>query len=358
MIDTEKDYMVATQCLTYNQAPFIIDALNGFARQETTFSCVYIIVDDASTDGEQAVLKQWAKAHLACDDGILWKELPYGEIAEAKYVGKANTTFVLLLLKENHYQTGKSTKKREYILPWIQKAKYYAICEGDDYWMHPHKLQQQVEMLENDESVGAVHTDCASLSENDSFKHFINRDKSINPEIDTSNWEKAINQYYNGRLVVRTCTVLIRRTLLEQIRKADPFLFDGHLRLGDTQMWIGILLQQKKIFYWDEETAVYRILKGSASHGTNYKKQLAFAISRYEIRVYYRRKYGILKEFPNIESKYYNYVRIYRFLYDPGFKDIDGNTKDNNALILLLSRSKLVKGVVYGLIKLKNSIRK
>ena len=52
----DNNYMVATLCFTYNQAPYIENTLNGFSIQETSFPVVYIIVDDASTDGEQEVI--------------------------------------------------------------------------------------------------------------------------------------------------------------------------------------------------------------------------------------------------------------------------------------------------------------
>ena len=59
MKEQGEKYMVCTRCFTYNQAPYIVDAMNGFAMQETTFPVVSLIVDDASTDGEPDVIRKY-----------------------------------------------------------------------------------------------------------------------------------------------------------------------------------------------------------------------------------------------------------------------------------------------------------
>lgn len=66
----EKEYkwMVRVSCMTYNHAPYITDALNGFCMQETTFPFICTIVDDASTDGEQEVIKQYLHEHFDLED--------------------------------------------------------------------------------------------------------------------------------------------------------------------------------------------------------------------------------------------------------------------------------------------------
>ena len=61
-------YQVFVKCLTYNQASFIENTMNGFCMQETTFPFVCAIVDDASTDGEQGVIKKYLQEHFEMDD--------------------------------------------------------------------------------------------------------------------------------------------------------------------------------------------------------------------------------------------------------------------------------------------------
>ena len=211
-------------------------------------------------------------------------------------------------------------------------------------------------MLESSAEMGMVHSDCAVINDNNgTVKHFVNRDSSRNASAN-DNWYDTILSYYKRDLQIRTVTVLIRTQLLKDVMDSDPFLFDGHLMLGDTPVWIGCLLKRKTIGYIDEETAVYRVHNGSMTHTNSYKHKLAFAISRFEIGLYYKRKYGILSEFPRIEKTYYLYVRIYRFLFDPRFKDIDGSAREPRTILRVLSKSKLMRTILSGAINVKHRI--
>lgn len=45
-------YKVYVRSITYNQAPYIEDCMNGVAMQQTDFPFVHHVIDDCSTDGE------------------------------------------------------------------------------------------------------------------------------------------------------------------------------------------------------------------------------------------------------------------------------------------------------------------
>ena len=64
----DKKYLVRVSCMTYNHAPYIVDAMNGFCMQETDFPFVCTIMDDASTDGEQEVIKKYLTDHFDLND--------------------------------------------------------------------------------------------------------------------------------------------------------------------------------------------------------------------------------------------------------------------------------------------------
>lgn len=142
-------YMVCARCFTYNHAPFIESALEGFAMQQTTFPTAFVVVDDCSPDGEPEIIKKWAESNLDFQEsGYAYKKvMDYGELLFAHHKTNGNASFAILLLKENHYQLKKS--KLPYLSEWINHAKYLAVCEGDDYWIHPQKLQMQVDFLES-----------------------------------------------------------------------------------------------------------------------------------------------------------------------------------------------------------------
>ena len=112
---------VSIICLTFNQAKYVRDCLDGFVMQQTNFPYEVLIYDDASTDGTPAIIEEYA----------------------AKYPNIFKPT----LYKKNNYSQGLGyvglyTGIRE------AQGKYVAYCEGDDYWTDPRKLQKQVDFLE------------------------------------------------------------------------------------------------------------------------------------------------------------------------------------------------------------------
>ena len=116
-----KKYKLTIVCLAYNQVGFIRECLDGFVMQKTNFPFQVIVHDDASTDGTAEIIAEYAR----------------------KYPDIINP----VLQTENQWSQGVSIA-RDYIWPKIN-SEYVAICEGDDYWTDPHKLQKQVDFLDS-----------------------------------------------------------------------------------------------------------------------------------------------------------------------------------------------------------------
>lgn len=114
--------LVSICCLAYNHAPFIRDCLDGFLAQQTNFPIEILIHDDASTDGTDAIIRQYAENH-------------------------PNTIFPLYET-ENQYSRGNANKMDILFNYSRARGKYIAYCEGDDYWTDPLKLQKQVDFME------------------------------------------------------------------------------------------------------------------------------------------------------------------------------------------------------------------
>ena len=120
--------LVSIWSITYNHARFIKDCLEGVLSQKTNFKYELIIGDDASTDGTSEILREYAAK--------------YPEIIRPIF-HKSNVG-----IYKNSIET---------VLPEL-KGKYIAICEGDDYWTDPYKLQKQVDFLEGNEGYnGCAH---------------------------------------------------------------------------------------------------------------------------------------------------------------------------------------------------------
>lgn len=133
-----KNVEVSVCCITYNHQPFIKKAIDSFLSQETNFDFEIIIHDDCSTDGTIDVLKEY--------------EQMYPDIIK------------IIFETENQWQKTKKGIFVNYTLPHSQ-GKYIAICEGDDYWIDPRKLQKQYDVMENNKQVSlcfhdAVVTNC------------------------------------------------------------------------------------------------------------------------------------------------------------------------------------------------------
>jgi glycosyltransferase involved in cell wall biosynthesis len=124
--------LVSIACITYNQAAFIREAIEGFLMQKTNFCFEIIIHDDASTDGTDQIIREY--------------ELQYPDLIFPIYQ------------TENQYSKGVRRFLATFLLPQA-KGKYIAFCEGDDYWIDQYKLQKQVDFLEANPEYGLVCTD-------------------------------------------------------------------------------------------------------------------------------------------------------------------------------------------------------
>lgn len=147
-----KEFLVRVYCSTFNHASYIIDALNGFVMQQTIFPYLCVIIDDASTDGEQTVLQNYLNEHFDLHNETISyeKETDEFHLDFSQHKTNKNCYFAVFFLKQNHYS--RKISKASYLAEWLD-TRYYAICEGDDYWTDPLKLQKQVDYLES-------HADC------------------------------------------------------------------------------------------------------------------------------------------------------------------------------------------------------
>ena len=146
-------YKVCVWCNTYNQASYIKDTMDGFCMQQTNFPFVCLIMDDASTDGEPEVIKQYLNDHF---DTEWTKETDDYHLTLARHQENKNCYFAVYLLKYNHYSIKK--KRLRYYQEVATEIDYVAQCEGDDYWTDEHKLQKQADALDTNPQATLVYT--------------------------------------------------------------------------------------------------------------------------------------------------------------------------------------------------------
>ena len=142
------EYKVNIRCNTYNHSRYIVDALDGFTKQITDFPFIAVIVDDASTDDNIIVIKEYFEKYFHQVNDPEWpSETPSAFSYLGQHTINNNCYFLLYFLKKNHYQSGMS--KNVYFSNLEFATKYSAFCEGDDYWTDSTKLQKQVDFLDN-----------------------------------------------------------------------------------------------------------------------------------------------------------------------------------------------------------------
>lgn len=108
--------LVSINCTTYNQEEYIADAIESFLMQKTDFEYEILIGEDCSTDNTKKIVLEYVE----------------------KYPDK-----IRMITSESNVGARKNSMR----LLESSKGKYIAECEGDDYWIDPHKLQKQADFM-------------------------------------------------------------------------------------------------------------------------------------------------------------------------------------------------------------------
>ena len=236
--------IVSICCQTYNHKDYIAQAIESFLMQKTNFSFEILLRDDASNDGTAEICKEYAE----------------------KFPKAIN----LLAYNENQYLKGVSPFRDN-----VKRAqgKYIAICEGDDYWTDPYKLQKQVDFLEANDEYVLCHT---------------NGYRNINGRLKP--WKEYFpNQgdiqevFYHGT-VVKTCSALLRSSLINDFTKLYT---KTNLSVGDWPLF-AFYSTKGKIGYISDQTCVYRDNPNSISSVLSKKGYLKYSLSLIDVKRFLR----------------------------------------------------------------------
>lgn len=305
-------FKVCCNCFTFNQAKYITEAMNGFTMQQTSFPFVCTIVDDASTDGEQDVIRKYLEDNFDFSEGSVayHKETDYAHITYAQHKTNKNCYFAVLYLKENHYSQRKP--KMGYLSEWRDMCEYEALCEGDDYWIVPGKLEKQVNILELKQDIVLVVTD-------------VNRYFQTNKKVEYSVFSNKIRPLSNNfRQLLMYATWLAPCTWMYRKKYRDNnFCLPKDCFKGDIAVALQ-LLSNANMFFVSDTTACYRVLNQSASHFIDNKSSDRFYLSVINTRCFYARSLDFhfrtklfLKICKELRCRYINRkrFRIDKFLF-------------------------------------------
>ncbi len=210
--------MVSISCTAFNHERYIRDALEGFINQKTNFRFEVLVHDDASTDSTPDIIREYEKK--------------YPDIIKPIYQ------------KENQYSQHVSIKEK-FEIPRLL-GKYVAVCEGDDYWTDPYKLQKQVDFMEAHPEYSLCGTACTWYNMRDDVEtsqFLIAEDRDVS--VDDIILEK------NGR-IFPTVSVLTRKEVYMDIPN-----WMTKFSIGDTPLFINAGMKGK-IRMLADNTCVYR----------------------------------------------------------------------------------------------------
>lgn len=235
MMGKEQPILVAIHCLVYNHEPYLRDCFEGFVKQKTNFRFVAVVHDDCSTDGSAAIIKEYAEKYPDIFIPIIETENQWSKADGSIY----------RIMNEAIDATG---------------AKYVAYCEGDDYWIDPHKLQKQVDILEADETLMMCCTNCSVVDNHSQTIH------SIRPgEVVKENKEGryTLRDFFKDNHQYPTPSVVFRNTQKEEVRAKCEHTQNKWL--GDWTLWICLLIYGD-MYFLNEVTCAYRINPTSVTH--------------------------------------------------------------------------------------------
>lgn len=246
------EILVSVCCSTFNHEKFIVKALDGFLMQKTNFKVEILINDDCSQDNTVSILKYYNKL----------------------YPGFFDITFQ----SENQFSKG-IKPFAQMLFPRVQ-GKYIALCEGDDFWTDPNKLQKQIDFLENNQDYSFCFHKCKIVDENDI--------EFVSETFDHLEGKDYVGSELLEKWSIPTASVMFRTAYLHQIiaRAKTP----GYL-YGDTPMFL-TLLENGKARCLTDNMSAYRIHSGGISRIKSKKHNIALYTHYQTLKKDFNGKYG------------------------------------------------------------------
>lgn len=334
----KQQYKVLVKTITYNQAKYIQDTLNGVAMQQTNFPFVEVVIDDCSTDGEQDIIKSWLTENCVMENAE-YIEIPTSHIIMARHKTNSNCTFAIYLLKRNLWK--EPEEKRKHFKPWEEKCEYIALCEGDDYWTDSLKLQKQVNYLD-------AHLDCSCCVHE--YKEWLENKQSFRPHsirylrgFNGDGLSFDIREYAKSIFFTKTLTALFRT---ESFNNSNYHKYESQF---DMTLFFA-LATQGKIYLMNDVMGVYRMNDGGVTSDYNRDSFYMRVIpGLFSICIIEKNKYAQEFVYNYIHEFIFYFIRKQRHLYINclkylGFKyNLLLHFYDLPKIISVILKSKLIK---------------
>ena len=221
--------------ITYKHEKYLVDAINGVLIQECDFDVELIIADDCSPGRTKEVVEgfqshrnyHWIKyTRHSSNKGMI-----------ANFIWALQQSF----------------------------GSYIALCEGDDYWTDPLKLQKQVDILEKNQDFAGVFHNTIIQSKN-------SKNKKLIPNFE---FERiyTLDDFLKRNNLACTSSIVFRN------RKEIHLEFPNNIPYGDYYLHL-LNLTKGNYFFIPNTMSVYRIHDGGI-----YSKYLNDPIGLFRIEV-------------------------------------------------------------------------
>ena len=164
----------------YNQEDYVDEALQSVFDQKCDFDFEVLIGDDGSTDGTMAKLQKWKQK--------------YPDRMEIYVMDREPG------VKYNSSQ--RASRNRLNLLQYV-KGEYFAYLDGDDFYIDDHKLQKQVEIMDQPEN--AKYAVCAH-----NVYAYDEKTKENTPFLNCNHTMKLKGKTYWGRFYFHPDSILMR----------------------------------------------------------------------------------------------------------------------------------------------------
>lgn len=235
--ESHKQPLVSVVITTFNLEKYIEQAINSVITQECDYEFEILIIDDASTDKTQEILKR------------------YNE----KYPFKIN------LIIHNENQLSKGIWPCRFYIGNV-KGKYIALLDGDDYWTDPKKLEKQVSLLEAYPQYIASYHFSKTINENEEEIEYGKYKRKYPDNIFT---RREGSQFV---LPAQTSSVVYRNFWPD----IDPKMIVDYLECKTTNdsKLAAILVSLGNIYVFDTPMSVYRLVRksGNSQSAIKYRK--------------------------------------------------------------------------------------
>lgn len=231
--------LVSVKVPAFNHERYIEACLAGILAQKTSFPFEVIVGEDRSTDGTRALVEAAAAAH---------------------------PDIVRVIASEENVGPARNLAR----LRAACRGTYEALCEGDDLWIHPHKLQRQVDFLEG-------HPDCVYCFHDTLFYR---EDRGARPRfyapLDLPDFPTVADVLRRPPFIA-TSSVLARRSFLDTLPAWRTQVLCGDLVV---RLWGP---HAGRIGFLNEIMGLWRPHGGGLSARTGFRRMAEEAVTAYRL---------------------------------------------------------------------------